>query len=1054
MKHIFTLAVTALMGLTALASDVKEVPYVSALCGDSDWTLIDNNNDGKTWADDTSASDFSGSGFTSGIKYSYHGSNPGDDWYISPAIHLEAGKEYKLKIWHKNGGFDEAFKIYMSTGSDITSLSGGTELFDFYGKSITKQEAIVFTPAETADYYFGIYCCSPRDKYYLYVTGFQILENVFAPGAVTNLKVAEGADRALTATLTWALPTVDIDGAEMPEDASFDEVLVYRDGAQIASLEGTATEFVDDESHGLTSGKHTYEVQVVVNGAKSAKVSVDSKYIGPVAAQELPYIMDASTLSVEDFELYWSSTPGRNTTSTKVWEFYKSYNSYFKFQPTYRGNDDIWLISPEMKFTKPGVYRLTFNMQYAKDQDINFDIILGKGTSVGGYPDDNIIGNIKKLPTYYEDFEVVFEVTEPGEYGIAFHITIETASSNYIQMTQFKVEEWSVKPAQVANLATTVNDDATVTLTWTNPTLNNIGKELTSLDKAELYCDDELVETFDNVTPGQEMTATHTPATPGVHTYYVLTYLNGEAPQGDPVKVKTGWVGDETQTLPYSTSFAEYDPSVPIWSSVDGNDDGYTWIIGTSAKMNNPKEMTKMNDYLLSPYFDLAAGYYTITLRMKGENYQKMEIGTVTDKKNVVETYTALKQFQLTGSYDITYKVVVHIENAGKQAITIHNFDTWFATGNPDEVTSFYIEYTPVLPGRATDLEVIPASDLSLSATVSWKNPTTTNIEGVAATDLVKAVVKRNNVEIATITEGVVPGDEMSYEDNDVPNAGEYTYTVEIWGPEGQATQGGVSIKSPWIGAGMNLPFSCEDSFIGAGWNIYNLNNDSSWGYPVTWEANSNSIYITSDKTTTDDWAITPRLNFDAGNVYKIELTHYKTNGYDDVDWDLWFGKGVTPDDKVVKIATVHTDITSSDRRSETYYIDAIDPNAVETLAADDEGGNPTYDEFVTKVPAGVGTIGMHANGKGAITVTQFKVSYNAPTGIEDVKVGEGNIFTLGSLVSFSGIADQVVVVDMTGKVVLTAEGVDSISLEGLAHGVYVVSATVGDTKVTAKVTR
>ncbi len=52
------------------------------------------------------------------------------------------------------------------------------------------------------------------------------MENVFASEAVTSLKVAEGADRALTATLTWALPTVDIDGAEMREYASFDEVLV------------------------------------------------------------------------------------------------------------------------------------------------------------------------------------------------------------------------------------------------------------------------------------------------------------------------------------------------------------------------------------------------------------------------------------------------------------------------------------------------------------------------------------------------------------------------------------------------------------------------------------------------------------------------------------------------------------------------------------------------------------------------------------------------------------------------------------------------------------
>lgn len=1052
MKHLFTLLTTGLLGLTALAADVKEVPYSTPLGGDSDWTVVDVNQDGKTWSTDNTSSNFSGSGCSTGIKYSYSSYNPGDDWYISPAVHLEAGKEYKLKIWHKNTSttYEEAFKIFMAKGSSVDDLSAGTELFSYLGKGVTKQDVVIFSVDETGDYFFGIYECSPKDRMTLYLSNFQIAENIFAPAGVSNLKVTEGDDHALEASLTWELPTVDSDGAAMPDDASFDEVLIFRDGIQIASLAGTATSFTDSQQYGLTSGKHTYEVQVVVNGSKSSKTAVSSKYVGPVEAQTLPYDAAFASMTQEDFELLWNSAIGRDNANTNQWQLYNAYyGNYLRFQPSYQAKLDTWLISPEMKFTKPGIYRLTFTMQYSNMADINFDIILGKGTAIGGYTEP-VIANLTKLPTYYEDFEYVFEVTEAGEYGIAFHITSESAMSNFIQVNQFKVEEWKEKPVHVTDLSTAVNTDATVSLAWTNPAVNNIGKSLDRLDKVELYANDNLVETFSDVTPGAPMTYTHTPATSGVHTYHVLAYLDDEAADGDPIKVKTAWVGDETQPLPYATSFAEYDATAPIWSGYDANNDGITWTIGSSAIMKNTTSTTKFDDYLLSPYFNLKAGYYTVKAYIKGSRYQSFAIGTVTDKDNVTGTYSKLDEKALTAA-SATLTFILHIEQAGRQAIAIHNNDGIY--GNTNEVTSFSIEYTPVLPGVATDLSVVPAADLSLSATITWKNPEDTNIEGVTATDLTEAIIKRDGQTIATVTEGLVPGETSTYVDNEVPNAGEYTYSVEIHNAEGCSSKAAASVKSPWIGAGMDLPFSCEDSFSDAGWNIYNVNNDkASWGGQITWEAGGSSIHITSYNTTPDDWAITPRLNFVAGKVYKIEVESYYSNGYEPVDWDLHFGTSVNPSDMSIKIATVHTDQPSATRRTDTFFIDATSPDDI-SLLADETDESQSYDDLVTRVPAGVGTIGLHANNKGAFNVSGFKVSYNAPTGIENVSAGNSEAFVLDGKVAFAGMASEVLVADMTGKIVLTAANVDTIDLSHLSHGVYVVRAVTGNNTVTLKVT-
>ena len=255
--------IVSCLGLPLLATaQSKSVPYTSALANDADWTTINANNDDQTWQAVTSASDFTGSGFTSGIKYRYHSTNAADDWYISPAISLEAGKEYKVKYWYKTAGsYDEKWTLYCATGNTPEELSAGTVIDDKDGKfgTITKSTQI-FTPETSGDYYFAFYAHSDKDKLNLFITGFQIAENVFGPGAPTDVTVTRGDDYALTATLAWTLPTVDNDGAPLPEGYTVNNVTIYRDDTLAATLDGAATTWTDTAETGLTPGKHLYEV--------------------------------------------------------------------------------------------------------------------------------------------------------------------------------------------------------------------------------------------------------------------------------------------------------------------------------------------------------------------------------------------------------------------------------------------------------------------------------------------------------------------------------------------------------------------------------------------------------------------------------------------------------------------------------------------------------------------------------------------------------------------------------------------------------------------------
>ena len=155
----------------------KSTPYSTIFYGDDEWTITDANGDGKTWTK-VSGSYSAADGAVGGIKFAYNSSKSGDDWCISPAITLEAGKEYKLKIWEKaeSTSWPENYKIFLAQENTIEALTAGTTLLNREGVKTTSwtKQATTFTVETTGDYYFGIYECSEKNMYNLYVTNFHV----------------------------------------------------------------------------------------------------------------------------------------------------------------------------------------------------------------------------------------------------------------------------------------------------------------------------------------------------------------------------------------------------------------------------------------------------------------------------------------------------------------------------------------------------------------------------------------------------------------------------------------------------------------------------------------------------------------------------------------------------------------------------------------------------------------------------------------------------------------------------------------------------------------
>ena len=103
-------------------------------------------------------------------------------------------------------------------------------------------------------------------------------------------------------------------------------------------------------------------------------------------------------------------------------------------------------------------------------------------------------------------------------------------------------------------------------------------------------------------------------------------------------------------------------------------------------------------------------------------------------------------------------------------------------------------------------------------------------------------------------------------------------------------------------------------------------------------------------------------------------------------------------------------------------------------------------------VPAGTGAFGFKALRGGYANIKNFAVSENNTiVGIEDVKA-DGFMIT-GDAVSFASAAD-VTIIDLNGRTVMAARGVSSVSLNGLAKGIYILRATVEGKTIAAKIVK
>ena len=273
----------------------------------SEFGIINANGDEETW------------GFTEEgeVQYIYSISEAADDWLISPAMKLEAGKKYHIALdTHTLTMFyTERIEIKMGTEPKASSMTidaiPATEVKWITNKTLETEE---LTVEETGYYHFGIHAISDADKYCLLIDNFLVEEKIdsMAPAEITNVTVVPGAVGSLEADISFTTPTKSISGADLTSNLT--QIKVIRNHTVIKTFEDIVpgAELSCRDTEVQEDGFTKYQVIAANEHGFGMRSEPTSTYVGidiPLSVNELEAIDNISSL-----EFHWNKVgqTGRN----------------------------------------------------------------------------------------------------------------------------------------------------------------------------------------------------------------------------------------------------------------------------------------------------------------------------------------------------------------------------------------------------------------------------------------------------------------------------------------------------------------------------------------------------------------------------------------------------------------------------------------------------------------------------------------------------------------------------------------------------------------------
>lgn len=317
------LALCAFSPLRVSAQATVELPFMSGFDTQEEFnafTVIDNG-DGFKWEYDSRNKNANSQGAF----------GTPDDWLITPAFHLEPGKEYivnfDVRSDYSGSTYGQELEVWLgtSTAKEDFSVQLGEKMY-IEGTDVQAKE-LKFTVDEAGDYRVAFRVVKTGVFHGTVLDNVQVKEGVSlsSPGKVTELAAAPDINGGLSALVTFKAPEVTADGAPLAEITKID---VLRNNETVKTFDnpkpGQVLSFTDSKN--LENGINTWYV-ICYNGANAGDTEQVAAYVGPDAPSS-PVNVTAVDLLDGKVRVSWQgSGKGVNGGYVDPAEFtYKVYN--------------------------------------------------------------------------------------------------------------------------------------------------------------------------------------------------------------------------------------------------------------------------------------------------------------------------------------------------------------------------------------------------------------------------------------------------------------------------------------------------------------------------------------------------------------------------------------------------------------------------------------------------------------------------------------------------------------------------------------------------------
>ena len=351
-------------------------------------------------------------------------------------------------------------------------------------------------------------------------------------GAVENLEVSKESNTS--ARISWDAPKKGEHGGDYDKATLAYKITRFPDKVVVNS--NCKENFIVDNLTNSKLKKYWYEVIPFSGSDKKQGVSAITKDIVLGKPLELPYKESFGKYD-NKFDVF---TVYDNNNDGDTW-YYDDFAEKVKYSGNSEETADDWLVTPPVHIEAGNVCTLSFFTTVGFSSMYTEHLVEVFMGNKPGIKDLNVeIMPVTKIKsTKGQEVKVKFETTKDDEYYFGIHLVSDGRSLEFT-VDKLKIEKKaSVEgPAAPSDFTVIPGEKGSLKadISFTAPTTTYNGKPLSELTKVVVYRSSSVIKTFENVKPGDKLTAQDTPKSKGLFNYRAVAYSDMGA--GDEAEKK------------------------------------------------------------------------------------------------------------------------------------------------------------------------------------------------------------------------------------------------------------------------------------------------------------------------------------------------------------------------------------------------------------------------------------------------------------------------------------------------------------------------------------